>query len=827
MSGPWKNQKNTPLDTFFPYISVDPTRWDKFFPYVLEVVDAVSGDVITSSGGKQKRLNIKAQTQVNANSRSVDATFSQEVWRIVLPISPQQISITDEFAISNTPTLRGILEEHNGIKYKNITMAGTTGTYPNRIVKSFQNVDSVKPTAIDQILQPSGTTDSLSDTVLKASKKKETDYNNSIDLNNTGYYHAQIFGQFLEQYALAKKNPNNASWRLVLRLEKENTSYFITPISFSLTKSVNKPNEYQYAFQAKAWKRFDRPKTNLAKSAADKFSDAIVKFPAAADSWRTIAAKNMDEIRSVRRDADSFFDSVRSTVVQAKNVINEVFDIVDMPAQLISDAKYSILDVISVANLIAQRSSNTVAKAKDAIDLSVLKNATSELGGFAAATSSTNPNSPFVLGSLDINPSTKIDPNEDYEALRGVPVSSLSLTEEQISVFEKDIETKGTPSVEDFRLLSNSIKSFAQDYAIKIGGGNSTTSTLYNKPTPTERAYPISLEENEFLVATYDFIQSIDDIIQTRTLDVFDIQSPMKFTVDTANEAGIDLEESVSKILVPVPFDLSIEEISHRYLGDRNRWLELVALNNLREPYIDETGFTKPLLSNGENRVFTVSSSEDLFQGQKISLASSTVPVFYRNISSITKLSETSYLIEVDGEADLDTLKLSEGAYMRGYLSGTVNSQDLIFIPSNTPVSTEDYPTITQTIKQNSLTQLSKVDFLLTDNYDIALDDSGDIRMSSGLTNLIQALKIKLMTEKGTLLNHPNFGLPVQVGSSTADFSASEVFKDIGEMILSDGRFSAIKSLKVTLESASLQISIQVELPNSMGVVPINFNIPR
>ena len=42
------------------------------------------------------------------------------------------LRIQDQFAINTSSTMRGIVEEHNGVKYKMISASGTTGIWAQR-----------------------------------------------------------------------------------------------------------------------------------------------------------------------------------------------------------------------------------------------------------------------------------------------------------------------------------------------------------------------------------------------------------------------------------------------------------------------------------------------------------------------------------------------------------------------------------------------------------------------------------------------------------------------------------------------------------------------
>lgn len=846
---PWSKEIK---DVYMPYIDIRPENWDKVFPYSLEVwdVSTETPTVVGSSGSTTPTISV-GQSQSN---NSILIKFDSQEWKIALPITPQQLTITDEFAIVNTPTLRGVLEEHNGVKYKNITMSGSTGVYPQRNSKSEYSssygkdyIPYIETDPLNLSFQNTG--DMTNATIEQANRKKQKEneykggkniYNENfvpaggkkinIDPQQTGYFHALYFGQFLEQYAIAKKNPKNNNWRLVLKLDKDNTAYFITPISFFLNKNANKPSEIMYSFTAKAWKRVNglESKKTIEKP-FDLINVQIIQhgssFLAAAKKLRELIAlaKNNALIDAVGNVKD-FLEKIRQAVILVKSLVNAAFDLADLAVQLVNDLKMAILDIISIVNLIESRATNFEKSAKNALH-NFLEDLKGEFATFEEAAAA----NPEIKGLIYSNPILDINTTTDYSVLANTSLNNLKLNSAQKEIFDQEVSNISNRGTLELKDLASLIEKTASDISNKSGAGDPLVNAQNNKPAPKERAYPFSIEENELLLAMYDVVQAINNLTKDRSIDKINtsVVSPSKFTSDVAATIGIPIEDSKAKILVPVPYNLSIEEIAARYLKDRNRYIEIVALNGMRSPYIDETGFTLNLLSNGDGRTFTVNSNENLYEGQKINLASSTVPVFTRNISQIKKLNDITYLIETDGEATLNTLKVLDNAYMRAYLPGTVNSQDFIFIPTDLPVDQETYPTITQTIKQDSVTQLSKVDFLLTDNFDIALDNNGDFRMSSGITNLIQALKIKFMTEKGSLLAHPSFGLGIKPGLSTADISSAGIFKEIGSMILADNRFNSIKSLEVSIDGPVLSINLQVELKNNLGVVPINFTIPK
>ena len=294
-----------------------------------------------------------------------------------------------------------------------------------------------------------------------------------------------------------------------------------------------------------------------------------------------------------------------------------------------------------------------------------------------------------------------------------------------------------------------------------------------------------------------------------------------------ADEAGIDFDaESPSKFLVPVPFGLSIEELSARYLGDPDKWIEIVTINKLRSPYIDEDGFELNLLSNAEGRQFNIDDFENkLFIGQKIILKSDTTPSFSRKITSVEKISDNNFLVNVDGLANLDNLTIVNNARIQGFLPGTVNSQNQIYIPSSRPAQEDDRVFEISHLDEQNLTKVSKVDFLLTENFDIALNSLGDFRLSNGLTNLVQALKLKIRTRKGSLLRHLDFGLGLNHGISVADIESGDLVSVLNQMVQADPRFSSISKVSFRLAGSTLAIDMVINVANSTGIVPITFDI--
>jgi hypothetical protein len=300
----------------------------------------------------------------------------------------------------------------------------------------------------------------------------------------------------------------------------------------------------------------------------------------------------------------------------------------------------------------------------------------------------------------------------------------------------------------------------------------------------------------------------------------------MEFVNALAATSGIEFSIPNSQIQVPVPYGLNMEQIAMRYLGDPQLWLEIATLNELREPYIDETGFQYPLLSNANGRSIIIGYNEDLFIGQPIYLYSNTQTPTSRNIINIETLSSTTYLITLDGLANLDVFTIADQAYLQAYLPGTVNSQNVIWIPSSIETPAYDQISIPSSVANVDLVGLSKVDWLLDQYGDLVVDGSGDFQLAAGITNLVQALAIKFGTQVNTSLLNPAFGLGVKPGAMVSDTSAGEIYNQIINLVTEDPRFSGVTSIQVNVQPPGVSINLGVQLAGTQGVFPIGFMLP-
>lgn len=825
---PWDNVNSR----FFTKISIDPDRWDQLFPYRLIVVDTRKGNQIVNG---TKQMNIKVKKDIGRTSIEFQAMTSQ--WIFTLPITPTQLSITDQFAINTSATMAGIMEEHNGVKFKTINAQGTMGVWPFResvttppaspdIVQSvFGGLLESAASTLSQIAKTINTATSNSGSPKPASKRPE----NSISgKTSTGYYHAMALQQFLEQYAEAKKNPLHAGWRLVFDIPKQNQSLVVTPVSYVWQQSASKALEISYNMQLKAWRRIDlSPKIDV-KDNVQSLSPGILQriMNTISEARRTLSSIT-NLIGAVRSDVTKPLEVLRQTSLFVKDLAGVVLTASDLPFQIQRDYKYAISDFFKSlsSSEILRNAATDPAVAQALKDLRIGWN---RAEGVSSASIRTGQLGPGAVQAQSVDPGMALfdRPEQNHSLIDLAPVFNLSLDEVQQQAVDDALEAARSITVDDLRGFHDVIQELSLQLSNNFGAGSEFYSQVYGRPVPSKRLQPLTLDEYQILRVLYDVQQSYDLLTATTQVDDLQKKTNMAYIGGLADDSSIVFNIPDSKILAPVPFGLTVEGIALRYLGDAQRWLEIVTLNNLRDPYIDENGFQRPFLSNGYGRQITIVSVDNMYVGQRIVLRSSTQVESARRILGIDRLSETSYLITLDGEANLDAFTTANRAYIQAYLPGTTNSQQKIFIPSDLPISNDARIVLPSAVQGDPLAGLSKVDILLTDSGDLAINSYGDLRMSSGMTNLIQALKIKFGTEKGKVLLHPDFGLGVKVGQMVSDTDVHDIFDSINNMIKEDSRFDGLDNLQVQLNGPTLTINLGVRLAGNNGVFPVAFELP-
>jgi hypothetical protein len=242
-----------------PY-TVEPTNWYKSLPYGFAF-----WDISKNLGDPQKST-------------------------MYLPISPNNLSITTSFATNVITTLYGIIEEHSEVRYYDIAISGTTGFAP-RFVAAFENGSSLSsvqssgrsafkqsgvpdlggflPEVTNTINQVLDVANDIGNT-LNGGPSNPT----GIDPTKSGYVAFHNLYKFFLKYkndaAQVSAAQNSMPLSLPISLPtgdgprrkqhpiqflnyKDGVKYDCVPMSFTLTRSAEKPMEYNYTIKLRAF----------------------------------------------------------------------------------------------------------------------------------------------------------------------------------------------------------------------------------------------------------------------------------------------------------------------------------------------------------------------------------------------------------------------------------------------------------------------------------------------------------------------------------------------------------------------------------------------
>ena len=251
-------------------------------------------------------------------------------------------------------------------------------------------------------------------------------------------------------------------------------------------------------------------------------------------------------------------------------------------------------------------------------------------------------------------------------------------------------------------------------------------------------------------------------------------------------------------------------------------------------------------MSNGNGSLINIAESDingnanidKFYINQPVFLKSNVYVVpDQRTIVNITQIPVSGEIIlELDGDNNLSNYKISEDAHLRVYKPNTTNSAFYTLIPSETPLNddrTDEVPWFLA--KKSTDERKAKVDIALSDSSDLMFTTNGDLVLSYGIDNAIQAIKLKIVTELGSLRLHPEYGLVNVVGMGNSDIEQvrSMLINSLTEQIESDDRFDRIENISVDYlvskdnpnAASAMSITLSVRMAGGQTVVPISFTI--
>jgi hypothetical protein len=781
--------------------------------------------------------------------------------RMPLPINPQSVHMDVQPATNLTVTAKGIVEESNGAPLRPIRIQGTTGMLPLTGFGRAAGANSNTSNAVADIAayafkntlrQVDRTISQVGKTIaaFMGSAQKMSYLNYQPDEAReltTGYEFFQRFMRFLDYYLAAKKQ--NRRLRLAFHLYKDQMYYDVVlgPYSF-----VKQGMEYQYNLQMMAYRR--RPTPDVYRNSGVARLQQTAMSPTQVDSLNALAsaingirqakvalAQSFKIMAGIRADIEgTFITPVNELNMFVTNLVNlprqavEYYRVVGLAAmgQAFSDAYYNnwkngfdlkeqdVSNAARAADVSTQGNVSDQLAAQGESDQARL--AGDQQGSVEAGTSP-------ISGMLSDRPADNVlNEGAISQMLDGVNPDDLPLSDQAREAMAAEDLRLSLLTPDDFRERRDRIANFAASISEAFGGSSDTFSRVAGLPPPRDTFRELGTEEIEILdklndvLMSYDAaIRAMEEVVPSSANDFY------SFWGEQARAINVPFQNAPSVFYAPVPHGATLEAIAMTYLGDAQRWVELAATNGLKPPYIDEEGFEVPLVGNGAGNSVLVALADNLYIGQKVQVVSDAVKASPRKIVGIQVLTETEALVALDGDPNLALYSVADDARLLAYLPGTVNSQSLIAVPSEKPVSVPGRIKTTPGVEDlNGLVKIAKVDLMLDSEGDVVVGSFGDVRLAYGLTNLVQAAVIKVKTKRMSLLQDPQFGNAVEPGTSVADLDARRYLDELNEAFRDDLRFEGLSAAQVKIDGPTMQVNVLVRIANTDVYLPVAARVP-
>lgn len=426
-----------------------------------------------------------------------------------------------------------------------------------------------------------------------------------------------------------------------------------------------------------------------------------------------------------------------------------------------------------------------------------------------------------------------------------VLIESINLTNDEKTIIKNRSTTVNSYSKNDFIRIKQNLIDYRDRLADLGGLGDASYNSAVDRSSIPQQTTASILDLNMMAKLQDDI--GVVDFVLANLFAIDTAVDPFALARANAKNPDIDIGQYASGRLVKMEYGEDLEGLANRYFKDSNKWIDIAIANGLKPPYIDEVGQKLLMIANGNGNQVNIGQTDvngnlnlEKFYINQVVVLQSNIQLFpdQRTVIGIREIPVSGEIVlQLSGEPNLDVYKLVDKANVRVFLPNTINSSFFILIPSTKPLSNprnEELPWFLSKAAEDE--KRAKVDLAIDDSGEIQFGTSGDFNLSYGLANDIQAIKLKMMTELGSLRYHPEFGLANVVGSKNDKLSdvKSILTDSITNQIQIDPRFDRIENLDIRYAVGSssgsvgaIQIILSVRLAGSGTVVPISFTVTK
>lgn len=421
-----------------------------------------------------------------------------------------------------------------------------------------------------------------------------------------------------------------------------------------------------------------------------------------------------------------------------------------------------------------------------------------------------------------------------------IPIDSLSTTIDEQKIIQAVKDRVNDFTRTDFIDIRSKLTAARDELGDVVGGTDPDYNRVYGR-SPTTSLKTMTTRDIQQLQYFQNGLYAVDYILANISSVPTTTVDPFALAKANANNPDYVVQGANAGMLVRMQYGENLSTLAARYLGNSDRWIEIAITNGLKPPYVDEVGEKIVLISNGARNQINLpatdpqgnSNLDKLFINQIILLQSDATPFpDQRSILTLKTIPISGEIVlELSGDLDLSKFTTVDNAYARVFKPNTTNSQFFIMIPGQgTPQpQLNDVPWFLKTKKEDE--KQAGVDLALDTTGDLMFTSGGDLALSYGLANAIQAVQIKMATEKGSSSRNPDFGIAAVSGQKTTNSAEakSTLTQSILDAVQADSRFSGVDTLQVgavTSDTASgFLVQLVVRLAGTGSAVPITFTI--
>lgn len=434
-------------------------------------------------------------------------------------------------------------------------------------------------------------------------------------------------------------------------------------------------------------------------------------------------------------------------------------------------------------------------------------------------------------GGSGVNPFSDMELFSDsWEFLETITLASIQPTDFETKFAAREFKRlEGFQDVNFLAMLDFLITQ--RDIAFDFIGLNDPTYDAFKHRATSPKQRDFFVNDLVQLNDALDLEQFIEGII-------FEIKSKTQSEPNLLAFANAKLAAGQNQVTVAdiyasyysVPFEQSLEQMAQDYLGNKDKWYELVTVNRLKPPYVDLFGLKLQLMENASGNILKVSSGqkEKYLVGSSVKIGSRLIPEEVRIVEAVVDNQDGSASVRLSGKQDLSRLETRHIAFMRAFTPETLRDFSFVKIPSAAVSPYRAYTTPTRGVLKN----LDKVLFAFgvdigRDEFtgDLLIDGNGDLKLQFGLANVRQAVQSILTTAVRELPLHAEYGIPEFAGVLNPGVDlAIQIAAIIEKAVKRDTRFSSVKVENIVISpEGKMSMSVNVSLAGLDQLIPLAF----